>query len=192
MLLPDQISDLCWWDTKDLLSRIREIPPVFKEPEITGDDIFEIVYTSGTTAEPKGVILTNKNIVSNIASLSAVLSFEQGWKFLSVLPLSHMLEQNAGLFIPLCHGCSITYLRTRKSTAIIQAIQEEGITSIITVPLMLQTLREKILREVESEGRTRTFNRMLHYAQGLPRGLRKILFHSFLSAIITAFIIWFF
>jgi long-chain acyl-CoA synthetase len=171
-------SDITWWDTKDLLRQIREIPPIFEEPEITGDDILEIVYTSGTTAEPKGVILTNKNIVSNIASLSEVLSYEKDWKFLSVLPLSHMLEQNGGLFIPLFYGCSITYLRTRKSAAIVQAMQEEGITSIITVPLMLQTLRERILREVESRGRTKSFNRILRAARKLPRGMRKILFRS--------------
>ena len=115
--------DISWWDTGDLLRRIREIPPIFNEPEITGNDILEIVYTSGTTAEPKGVILTNKNIVSNIASLSQVLSYDEDWKFLSVLPLSHMLEQNGGLFIPLFYGCSITYLRTRKSAAILQAMQ---------------------------------------------------------------------
>ena len=171
-------SDFPWWDTKDLLLRIREIPPVFKEPEISGDDILEIVYTSGTTSEPKGVILTNKNIVSNIASLSGVLSYDRNWKFLSVLPLSHMLEQNAGLFVPLFYGCSLSYLRTRKSAAIVQAMREEGITSIITVPLMLQTLRERILKEVESRGMTRSFERMLGAARKFPRGLRKMIFRS--------------
>jgi long-chain acyl-CoA synthetase len=171
-------TDISWWDTGDLLRRIREIPPIFNEPEITGNDILEIVYTSGTTAEPKGVILTNKNIVSNIASLSQVLSYDKDWKFLSVLPLSHMLEQNGGLFIPLFYGCSITYLRTRKSAAILQAMQEEGITSVITVPLLLQTFREGILRDVESRGMTRSFERMLRIAQGLPRSMRKALFWS--------------
>jgi long-chain acyl-CoA synthetase len=171
-------SDITWWDTKDLFRQIREIPPIFYEPEITGEDILEIVYTSGTTAEPKGVILTNKNIVSNIASLSEVLSYDMDWKFLSVLPLSHMLEQNGGLFIPLFYGCSITYLRTRKSAAIMQAMQEEGITSIITVPLLLQTIREGILREVESRGMTQSFERMLRIARGFPRSMRKALFRS--------------
>lgn len=174
-------TDIPWWDTGDLLRQIREIPPIFNEPEITGNDILEIVYTSGTTAEPKGVILTNKNIVSNIASLSEVLSYKKYWKFLSVLPLSHMLEQNVGLFIPLFYGCSITYLRTRKSAAIMQAMQEEAVTSIITVPLMLQTLREGILREIESRGATRAFDRLHQIAGKLPRRVRRILFRSVLK-----------
>ncbi len=167
-----------WWDSGDLLRRIREIPPIFDEPEITGDDILEIVYTSGTTAEPKGVILTNKNIVSNIAALSEVLSYKKNWRFLSVLPLSHMLEQNVGLFIPLFYGCSVTYLRTRKSSAILQTMQEEGITSVITVPLMLQTFREGILREIESKGATRIFDRLFRIARKIPRRARRILFRS--------------
>jgi len=171
-------SDFPWWDTKDLLQRIREAPPIFKEPEINGHDILEIVYTSGTTAAPKGVVLTNRNIVSNINALSRVLSYEKHWRFLSVLPLSHMLEQNAGLFIPLFYGCSITYLRTRKSAALVQAMQEEGITSIITVPLMLQTLRQRILREVAARGGERLFNRMLTIAKRFPRGVRKLLFRA--------------
>ncbi len=171
-------SSLSWWDTQDLPRKIRGAPPIFKEPEITGDDILEIVYTSGTTAAPKGVILTNKNIVSNIASLSAVLSYENDWKFLSLLPLSHMLEQTVGLFIPLFFGCSITYLRTRKSATIIQAMKEEGITSVITVPLFLQTLRDRILREAAAQGKEKTFDRMLDIASNLPRWMRRHLFRS--------------
>jgi len=169
-------SNLNWWDTQDLSRQIHKAPPIFKQPEITGDDILEIVYTSGTTAAPKGVILTNRNIVSNIASLSAVLSYDKNWKFLSLLPLSHMLEQTVGLFIPLFYGCTITYLRTRKSSTIVQAMQEEGITSVITVPLFLQTFRERILREVSAQGKEEAFNRMLGTASKLPRWMRRQLF----------------
>jgi len=171
-------SDLPWWNTQDLSHQIHETQPIFKEPEIAGDDILEIVYTSGTTAEPKGVILTNRNVVSNIASLSSVLSYDKDWKFLSILPLSHMLEQTVGLFIPLFYGCTITYLRSRKSATIRQAMQEEGITSVITVPLFLQNFRESILREANAQGKEKVFNRMLGIAQTLPRWMRKRLFKS--------------
>jgi long-chain acyl-CoA synthetase len=171
-------SNLNWWDIQDLSRQMHKAPPIFKEPEITGDDILEIVYTSGTTAAPKGVILTNRNIVSNIASLGAVLSYEKEWRFLSILPLSHMLEQTVGLFIPLKYGCKITYLRTRKSAAIMQAMKEEEITSVITVPLFLQTFRDSILREVNAQGKGKIFDRMLGIAPHLPRWMRRRLFSS--------------
>ena len=171
-------SDISWWDTEDIAYLVHQIPPIFKEPEILEDDILEIVYTSGTTAAPKGVILTNKNIVSNIASLSEVLLYEKDWKFLSILPLSHMFEQTVGLFVPLFYGCSITYLKTRKSAAIMQAMQDENITCIITVPLMLQKLRERILREASNQGKEQVFRRLLGLSKSLPNWMQKFLFHS--------------
>ena len=169
---------ISWWDAEDLPHLMRQIPPIFKEPAIHEDDILEIVYTSGTTAAPKGVILTNKNIVSNIASLSQVLKYDKEWKFLSILPLSHMFEQTVGLFVPLFYGCSITYLKTRKSSAIMQAMQDENITCIITVPLMLQKLRERILREASNQGKEKVFLRLLAAAKSFPDWMRKSLFHS--------------
>ena len=171
-------TDILWWDTEDLPHLMKQTPPIFKEPEIHGDDLLEIVYTSGTTAAPKGVMLTNRNIVSNIASLSKVLKYEKDWRFLSVLPLSHMFEQTVGLFVPLFYGCSITYLKTKKPSAIMQALQDESITCIITVPLMLQKLRERILREVELHGKEQLFQRMFSIAKSLPNWMRRILFHS--------------
>ena len=171
-------SSLPWWDAEDLPYLVRETPPIFKEPEIHENDFLEIVYTSGTTAAPKGVILTNRNIVSNIASLSEVLTYEKEWRFLSILPLSHMFEQTVGLFVPLFYGCSITYLKTRKSAAIMQALQDEGITCIITVPLMLQRFRERILSEVRAQGKEQVFQHMLGLARNFPNWMRKLLFHS--------------
>jgi long-chain acyl-CoA synthetase len=171
-------ADIKWWNIEELPLALADTPPTFTEPEINDNDILEIVYTSGTTSDPKGVILTNKNIVANIKSVSEVLTLDKNWRFLSILPLSHMFEQTVGLFIPLFYGCSITYLKTRKSAAIMQAIQEEKITSITAVPLLLQTLQERIFREVQSQGKERLFHSMLRIASHMPRNFRKILFRS--------------
>jgi long-chain acyl-CoA synthetase len=167
-----------WWNVEELPLHIKNAPPIFREPEISEDDILEIVYTSGTTGEPKGVILTNRNIVSNIRSVGKILSFNKDWRFLSILPMSHMFEQTVGLFIPLFFGCSITYLKSRKSSVIMKAMQEERITSIITVPLMLQTLRDRIFREVKSQNREALFNMMLGIARRLPRRGRRVPFRT--------------
>jgi long-chain acyl-CoA synthetase len=171
-------SEFKWWDIEALPYLLAEATPTFRQPEIKSNDILEIVYTSGTTSEPKGVILTNSNIVANIKSVSEVLTLDKNWRFLSILPLSHMFEQTVGLFISLVYGCSITYLKTRKSAALVQAMQEEKISSIIAVPLLLQTLHEKILREVKNEGKEKLFAMMLRIAAHIPLWNRRILFRS--------------
>ena len=72
----------------------------YNKPEINQEDIIEIMYTSGTTGDPKGVILTHLNLITNINGLSNILpSFKKDNVFLSILPLSHIFEQTVGLFI---------------------------------------------------------------------------------------------
>ena len=145
--------------------------------DVTDEDVFEIVYTSGTTSEPKGVIITNKNIVSNIRHCREFWPQDGNSTFLSVLPMSHMFEQVAGFFYPLRFGCRITYLYSRKSSTIVEALQQERVTMMATVPIFLQMLRESILREVRAHGRERAFSRMLSMAEHLPKHGRRLLFH---------------
>lgn len=146
--------------------------------EVQDDDVFEIVYTSGTTSDPKGVVITNGNIVSNITNSARVMSIPERSSFLSILPLSHMFEQVAGFFYALHNGATITYLHSRKSSAIVSAFQRYRINVMLAVPVFLSVLRESILREVRARGREDAFARMLALAQRLPRPLRRLIFRS--------------
>lgn len=146
--------------------------------DVQADDVYEIMYTSGTTSAPKGVVITNRNIVSNIMHCNAVMPIDDRQRFLSILPLSHMFEQVAGFFYPLYYGCSITYLYSRKSSAIVDALQRERVTIMVTVPIFLHTLRENILREARAQGKEQAFSRALAIAAHLPRFLRRLLFRK--------------
>lgn len=64
--------------------------------------------------------------------------------------MSHLFEQVAGFFHPLRSGCRITYLYSRKSSAIVEALQQEQVTMMATVPILVQMLRESILREAHA------------------------------------------
>ena len=70
--------------------------------------------------------------------------------FLSVLPLSHMLQQVPGFLYPLSFGCAVTYLHSRKSTAVIDALRRHRVSIMVAVPIFLSVLRENILREVQA------------------------------------------
>ena len=106
------------------------------------DDLCELVYTSGTTGAPKGVALSHKNLISNVLQVSAQFpSVSADYRFLSLLPLSHMFEQTAGFLTPLYLGGSIIYLRTLKPSAIMNAFAEEDVYAMIAVPRLLQLLK---------------------------------------------------
>ncbi len=163
---------------EDLDGDLSDTPIKRTDFGVGEDDILEIMYTSGTTSEPKGVIITNKNLISNVMQVNKVMPVESCHSFLSVLPLSHVFEQVAGFFWPLHHGCRITYLHSRKSTAITDALQREGITMMAVVPIFLRALQQSILRKARAQGKEKQLLRMLPIAKRLPMSARRMLFSS--------------
>ncbi|MBP1728114.1 MAG: AMP-binding protein [Deltaproteobacteria bacterium] len=141
------------------------------------DDLCELVYTSGTTGAPKGVALSHKNLISNVLQVSAQFpSVSADYRFLSLLPLSHMFEQTAGFLTPLYLGGSIIYLRTLKPSAIMNAFAEEDVYAMIAVPRLLQLLRGSMERELETKGLSGLFARLCSFSANLPAAARKKLF----------------
>jgi len=105
-------------------------------------DIAEIVYTSGTTGIPKGVVLTHENIYSNIEAIKK--SFGLRLKTISVLPLSHMLEQCCGLFLQLSNNSTIFYPNSARYSDIIDLIRYKKINMMIAVPGILEGLKNAV------------------------------------------------
>jgi len=142
------------------------------------EDIAEVMFTSGTTGEPKGVILTHRNIVSNVLASAQVISIASGSHVLSLLPLSHMLEQTAELMTLLKFGATVVYPASRQPTVIFRTLQEQRITNIVLVPQILQLFWNAIEREVNKQGREQVWQSLLRIASRLPMKLRRLLFRS--------------
>ncbi|MFH1683823.1 MAG: AMP-dependent synthetase/ligase [Candidatus Margulisiibacteriota bacterium] len=119
---------------------------------ITLDDLASIVYTSGTTGIPKGVMLTHRNIMSNVISVASLFDLGPKDNFLSVLPLHHTFETIAGFLGPFHEGCTVTYAESLKSHNLLRNMQETGVTIMCGVPLLYQLFYDGILREVEEKG----------------------------------------
>ncbi|MFH1576993.1 MAG: AMP-dependent synthetase/ligase [Candidatus Margulisiibacteriota bacterium] len=122
------------------------------------DDIASIVYTSGTTGIPKGVMLTHRNIMSNVISVTSLFDLGPKDNFLSVLPLHHTFETTAGFLGPFHEGCTITYAKSLKSHNILRNMQETGVTIMCGVPMLYQLFYDGILREVEEKGLSKAFS----------------------------------
>ncbi len=141
-------------------------------------DLALVMFTSGTTGEPKGVMLTHANIVANVEALRYAMPRRSEYRLLSLLPLSHMFEQTVGLYVPLVHGATIVYLATLQPSAIAEALREHQITAMMVVPQVLELLLKGIEREVERTGRQKQWNLAHRLAAYLPRPLRRRLFSA--------------
>jgi long-chain acyl-CoA synthetase len=141
------------------------------------DDVVEVVFTSGTTGFPKGVVLTHRNIVANVES-ARVLVPQRSFEVLSVLPLSHMLEQTVGLYVPLLLGSTVHYVVSRQPPLLLEAMQRYGITSLVVVPQVLELMMHGIEREVRRLGKTGQWERAHELAPHLPMAMRRRLFYG--------------
>lgn len=137
---------------EDLTFLLKEQKPIEKLPVAKPIEVVEIVYTSGTTGDPKGVVLTHENIVSNVLDACNHIPLPKNFSFLSVLPLSHMLEQTVGFLTPLYRGDKIIYLRLIKSSSIIEALSKENVASMLVVPKFLSLFKNTIERELAVKG----------------------------------------
>jgi len=164
--------------SEDLLNSLKNIQPASESdlPEVKTEDLLEIVFTSGTTGDPKGVMITNRNLVSNIRAIRHLMTLDPSCRFLSILPLSHLLEQVLGLFCPLRFGATIFYSSTRKSSEIIRILRRHKITSIVCVPLFLDSLKDTLLRKARQEGKYPVLKTLLSISAKLPLKVRRMLF----------------
>jgi long-chain acyl-CoA synthetase len=146
-------------------------------PAAAPDQIFELIFTSGTTGTPKGVMLAHDNVLASIESFHRIVPVMEH-RIVSLLPLSHLLEQSVGLYYALSVGADILYVRSRNPRVIFDALRDHRVTSMVVVPQVLDLFWSAIEREVDKRGRRAAFDRLRGIARHLPAGLRRRLFGS--------------
>src|SRR5580658_1753632 len=137
------------------------------------DDILQIVFTSGTTAEPKGVVITHGNVLANIAPLEremqAYLKYER-WvhpvRFLNLLPLSHVFGQFLGLFLPPLLGGTVIFQEELRPSEIVSTIRRERVSVLVSVPRVVQSLKQRVERDLEDRGKIEDFRRRFRVSNG--------------------------
>ena len=161
----------------DLARRTDALPAA----DIDGDALAEIVFTSGTTGEPKGAMLSHGNLVSCATAMSQVLSIGTKDRLLSVLPLSHLYEQVLGFIGPLMVGASIVYPVSRQPAVLVRTFRDFRISILLIVPQGLQLLTNAIERKVDQAGQRTRFEQLHRLARRVPRAIRRVLFRSVLG-----------
>jgi long-chain acyl-CoA synthetase len=145
------------------------------------DDLAALLYTSGTTADPKGVMLTHANLLAEAEAVFAWAHIGSEDAILGVLPLYHVLSQMANLLLPLVSGARAVYLSTLNTSELLRALRDRQITAFAVVPQFFYLIHERIFKEVRQRGRAaRRLFPLLMRANALSRGwglnLGRILF----------------
>jgi len=127
-------------------------PGKFKAAPAKDDDLASLLYTSGTTADPKGVMLTHANFLGEVEAVFNWIDLGPTDALLGVLPLFHVLAQMANLLLPLVKGSRVVYLETLNTTELLRALSERNITAFAVVPQFYYLIHERIFQEVKKRG----------------------------------------
>lgn len=123
-------------------------PANFKPVPVSNDDLAVVMYTSGTTSDPKGVMLTHGNLLAEASAVFGFLDVSESDALLAVLPLFHALAQMANLLLPFAAGARIVYLEEMNTTELMRALSERGITLFCCVPQFFYLIHERVMQEV--------------------------------------------
>jgi len=162
-------------------TNLNHLIPMENFPEITGkyssgtektevdeNDLSEILFTSGTTGNPKGVMLSHKNIMSNVEDVYSFLDINPGDRAFSILPIHHSFEKTGGLLSTFYSGITIYYGRGLKPRELLEDLKYVKPTIWINTPLLLEKLITRIKKGIESQ-------------KGFKRIILKLLPKSILS-----------
>jgi len=134
-----------------MVELMKNVEPIAKEalPNIKPNELFEIIFTSGSLGRAKGVMLSQANITSNLMSMVSMLFMHPEDRFLSVLPMHHTYECTCGMLCPLYCGSSIHYSRSLKT--VVDDIQQVKATVLLGVPLLYDKMFRRISKSIKED-----------------------------------------
>ena len=145
-------DDRIVWKLSDIDFRTLDASS-FKPVPVTRDDIVEIIFTSGATAEPKGVVLTHRNVLANIIPVEKEVRKYRKYarpfspiRFLNLLPLSHLFGQAMATFVPPMLNGTVVFIRGYNPHEIVRQIKKRRISVLVSVPKILDVLADHVAR----------------------------------------------
>jgi long-chain acyl-CoA synthetase len=141
----------------DFILSMEDLDKIFEKykgidrVELDSEDLAEILFTSGTTGSPKGVMLTHKNIMSDLEGLYQIIDVNENDVFFSILPLHHVYECTGGFLAPIYVGASVAYASSLRPNVMLEEMREIRPTVWLTVPLVLEKIYQKILKTLNEQ-----------------------------------------
>ena len=149
----------------------------FLDAKIDAEKMSIMLFTSGTTAMSKAVMLSHKNICTNLMDIASVIKVDENDRFLSFLPLHHTFECTVGFLYPISKGGAIAFCEGIRHIA--DNIKEYQITAMISVPILFESMYKKVMKNIEKKGKLGTVQKGIKISQFLLKlgiDIRKKLF----------------
>ena len=148
-----------------IIAHKESAPGVIREP--AAEDLAAIIYTSGTTSQPKGVMLSHRNLCSELEMVSVLQPVYATDVFLSILPLAHTYECSLGMLLPVMWGASVVYLdKPPTASVLLPVLKSVRPTVMLSVPLIIEKIyKNKILPQIQK-------NWFLSHLYRIPAGRR--------------------
>ena len=144
----------------------------YASPQLHRNSIAEIIFTSGATSEPKGVVISHGNLLANLEPLEAAMQPYLKWerfvhplRFLDLVPLSHVFGQFMGMWVPPLLGACVYFQDSLNPSEVISTIRKERVSLLISVPRVMEALRGKIERDLEADRALELFRRNFEAAK---------------------------
>lgn len=144
----------------------------YLSPALSRQDTLEIIFTSGTTAEPRGVVISHGNVLANIEPLEPeiqkYLRYEKIFhpiRFLNLLPLSHVFGQMLGVFIPPLLAGTVVFHDSLKPAELMETIHRERVSVLVAVPRFIESLQREVERQEERDGKGDRFRKIFVLAE---------------------------
>src|SRR5260370_2935137 len=148
-------------------------PAPYSVTDIDENDTVEIVFTSGTTAEPRGTRITHRNLLANLTPLEKEIKRYLKWeravhplRFLNLVPLRHVVGQFLGIFVPQLLSGEVFFQESLSPSQIVETVKRERISVVVTVPRILEVLRESIERVYEAQGKLEQLRKEIEACEG--------------------------
>ena len=137
----------------------------FMEIPINPEEFKVLIFTSGTTSSAKGVMLCERNLAENVNAATAYVKLNPEDRLMSILPLHHTYESSIGFLLPFAMGCSVSVCQGLKH--IVSDLQETKPTALLTVPLLVENLYRKIIKNIQKSKKDGLVNSMIHVTNAL-------------------------
>ena len=177
LTLVDELTNHSYMDKlKQKMTSVSKELTIPKE-----DDMAALLYTSGTTGNSKGVMLSHKNLATNALSTYSKIEITTNDVFLSILPLAHTLECTVGLLVPILHGSSVYYIdKAPTPSVLLKALASVKPTMMVSVPLIIEKIyKNKVLPKFTSSFLMRTLYGIPFFRKKLNKIAGKKLIETF-------------